>query len=434
MSQASKTLKKIAAGEAYQSLEAAIKESDYAAVFTAYAQVTELLKEAEKEIGETIQNLPRQNREEDYQRFRSAFVLRSQTALPLWHRINSELEKQKVAEGEVFALGEKGDPLVRTPGGKVVVIQGATLEKGDRVRFRVLTDGAKISFGRVFELNEDALYFVLSQETRDQIRHSLNALKDRIERYFRSGDDDGLSELGEILGGLEAVSQLTAKLKAEERERVIVRVRTYRRRLMDARLARIVSRFLSDWEEKQVAAAGDGDHEQLTLALSAPGIFRSQAYETLRKEILGQEKPRGYQEAIGRMEQDLNSMDCALKLLDFEKRIDEVYPAAKTYLNRMDRLFRGLSRKAQQVTTEISSGETCDVDEIRSAIASAFSDEKLYRELRGAFRSAAEFFTLRRALAELQTRLGNEESAPKEAAIKPYLSCVITAAFGKEPE
>jgi hypothetical protein len=218
----------------------------------------------------------------------------------------------------------------------------------------------------------------------------------------------------------------------EERESVIARVRNYRQRLMDARLARIVSRFLSDWEEKQVAAAGDGDHEQLTLALSAPGIFRSQAYETLRKEILGQEKPRGYQETVDRLGKNMNSMDCALELLDFEKRIDEVYPAAKTYLGRMDRLFRGLSRKAQQVTTEISSGETCDVAEIRSAIESAFSDDNLYRELRGAFRSAAEFFTLRRALVELQTRLGNEESAPKEAAIKPYLSQVITAAFGQE--
>jgi hypothetical protein len=432
MSQASKTLKKIAAGEAYQSLETAIKEGDYAAVFTAYTQVAELLKEAEKEIGETIQNLPRQNREEDYQRFRSAFVLRSQTALPLWYWINSELEKQKVADGEVFALGEKGDPLVRTPGGKVVVIQGATLEKGDRVRFRVITEGAKISFGRVFALNEDAFYFVLSQETRDQIRHSLNALKDRIDQYFRSGDDDGLNELGEIMAGLEVVNQLAAKLKADEGESVIARVRTYRKRLMDACLARLVSRFLSDWEEKQVATSGDGDHQQLALALSAPGIFRSQAYETLKKEFLTPEKPRGYQEAIERMEQDLNSMDCALKLLDFEKRIDEAYPAAKTYLGRMDRLFRGLSQKAQQVTAEVGSREICDVAEIRSAIASAFSDDNLYRELRGAFRSAAEFFTLRRALVELQTRLGNDESVQKEAAIKPYLSRVITAAFGKE--
>ena len=122
----------------------------------------------------------------------------------------------------------------------------------------------------------------------------------------------------------------------------------------------------------------------------------------------------------------MDSMDSALKLMDFEAKIDEVYPAARKYLERMDRFFQMLTQKANQLADNLSESSEYEIQRI---IEGAFSEQVLSAELNQVFRSPDEFFSLRRALAELRARLDETESITAEAALEPYLRKTISVAI-----
>ena len=429
MSQTSKTLKKIASGEEYQALVAAVEQADYEAIFNTYTQITRLLEEAQKEIEERIQNLPRHNKDEDCQKFRSAFASRCRTTLPQWYLIDSELKKQNIMEGEVLGLGSKGDPLARTPQGRVVVIRGGNLKEGDKVKFKVISEGGKVDFGSVFELSPHTFYLILNQDTRDRIRDSFASLREYINNSSDGTDEDRLSQLSQLLKQLEEVRELASKLREEDREKTLARVVAHRRRLLTDAVMKLAFDFLAQQEEKDIEDCCQSE-QQAASALSAPGIFRQRTYEAVKAELLSREKPKAYQETLDKLENNMDSMNSALEFLDFKAEIDKLYPTAKKYLQRMDQLFQRLSQKAIQVAFELGEDKLYDMSDIRSAIENAFSGKALYSELRRAFRSPEEFFSLRVAFGELRARLGNRENSEAEMALKPYLSQVIASALG----
>ncbi|MDP2916366.1 MAG: hypothetical protein Q8O16_00385 [Dehalococcoidia bacterium] len=426
MSQTVKTLKKIASGDEYRALEAAIKELNAESICNSYLQIMGIIEESEKAILERIQKLGRQNKDTDWQKCRAAFASRSRSLLPQWHWINSELEKQKIMEGIVFGFGTKGDPLVRTPQGGVVVLSGATLKEGDKVRFRVVAEGTKIDFGRVIELNADTFYMLLTQESRDKVIMALNSVRDRIDARPASA-----AELGELLKELAEIKPLTEKLRGEEKDRALARIQAYRKRLLNSSMEKLVFEFLAKREEKQIEESCKGDPEQTRLALSAPGLFRFQTQKSLKEEILAGEKPKGYSEIMGKLEQNLNSMQTALQLMDFESTIEEVYPTAKRYVERMDRLYETLSRKALDLAFKLEAEDIRDTAQIQSAIEEAFSPDNLGAELKRTFRGAEDFFNLRNSIGELRKGLGNTEGEKAEAAIHLYLKRVMAGAFGE---
>lgn len=429
MSQTSKTLKKIASGEEYQALVVAVEQADYEAIFNTYMQITGLLEEAQKEIEERIQNLLRHNKDEDCQKFRSAFASRCKTILPQWYLIDSELKKQNIMEGEVFGLGSKGDPLARTSQGRVVVIRGGNLKEGDKVKFKVISEGEKVDFGRVFELSPNTFYLILNQDTLDKIRDSFASLREYINNPSDGTDEDRLSQLSQLLKQLEEVRELASKLREEDREKTLAMVVAHRRRLLKDAVMKLAFDFLAQQEEKDIEDCCQSE-QQVACALSAPGIFRQRTYEAVKAELLSREKPKAYQETLDKLENNMDSMNSALEFLDFKAEIDKLYPTAKKYLQRMDQLFQRLSQKARQVAFELGEDKLSDMSDVRSAIEDAFSGKALYSELRRAFRSPEEFFSLRVAFGELRARLGDKENSEAETALKPYLSQIIASALG----
>ncbi len=429
MSQAKNTLKKIASSEEYRNLEAAIKELNAQAIFSSYVSISGLLEEAEKEILENIQKLPRRNKDLDLQQFRSAFAARTLTMLPGWHWVDAELKRQKIMEGKVFGLGTKGDPLVKTQEGKVVVVSGATLKEGDKVRFKVITEGPKISFGRVVELTPETFYLILTEDIREGIRNSLSTLGERINTHAQSTAENKLAELSQLLQELEGVRENAAKLGETERAAITSRVQFYRNRLLKTSLGKFVLDFLTRREEKEITDYCQGDQQQIAKALSSPGLFRYQAHVSVKAALLAGDKPKGYGETVNELEKNLNSMDAALQLMDFKAKIDGIYPMAKSYLERIDRLFGRISVKAEQLVASLAEGKAHDASEIQAAIEEAFSPAALATEIRGVFRSLGEFFELREALTEMRGMLGDAESKSNEAILEPYLRGIVASAF-----
>ena len=430
MSQASKILKKIASGEEYQALVAAIERADYETIVSSYLQIGELLNEAAKEIREKIESLPRQNRDEEHEKFQVAFARRSKASLPQWYWLESELERQRVMEGRVFGFGSRGDPLVRTPEGRVVVIRDTTLEEGQKLRFKIVTEGDKLDFGRLFELTPHSLYLILIQDTRERIRDSLTSIKERINNQLPGTDAHSPTETSKLLNELEEVRELAPRLREEEKERADARVIEYRRRLLKALCDRMAFEFISQTEQREIEELCAGDEQEIAEALSAPGLFRHQAHEAIRGKLFSGEKPRGYDDILDKLERSLDSMSTALELMDFKTGIEEAYPQAKRYLDRMDRFFKGLSIRAERIAISTAEDKTCNIEEVESAVRTAFSDEALGSELRKVFRSAEEFFALREKLVQLRTMLGNAESIPAETILKPYLRRKLALAFG----
>ncbi|MBM2825715.1 MAG: hypothetical protein HW402_1379 [Dehalococcoidales bacterium] len=431
MSQATRTLKKIASSEEYRALDAAIREFDPETIFRAYTQLFGLLAEAEKEILERIDKLPRHNKDLDRQQFLAAFAAHSQATLPQWHWVDSEIKKQKVMEGEVFAFGSKGDPLVRTAEGRVVAVRGATVKEGDKLKFKVLSEGAKIDFGRVFELTPETLYAILTQGAREKILNSLDSLQERIESYSPDMSENVLADLGSLLKELEDVREFLAKLRGEEKERIMARIVAYRRRLLKASILKLVFEYLSQREITEIEDSCQRDRQQVARALSAPGLFCYQAHLSLKAELVGDDKPKGYSEIVDKLEKSMDTMQTALQLLDFRTRVEQVYPVARRYCERVDVLFDRLTRKAIEVAYHLAEGNVWEVKQIQSTIEEAFSNQVLGAELRQIFRSPGEFFDWRRALGELRTAMGNAESKTMEAALEPYLRQVINGAFGE---
>jgi hypothetical protein len=428
MSQTVKTLKKIAATEEYQALEAAIKQVDPETILNSYKRISAILEAAEKEVLDKIQQLPRHNKDLDWQRFRLALTARSQTILPHWHWLNEQLKKQKIMEGKVAGFGSKGDPLAKTPEGRIVVIRGATLKEGDKVRFKVVAEGEKLDFGRVLELSPDTFYLILTQDTRERVTNTLNSIKDRINSYQRGEVGVTPSELSQVLSELKDVSELATKLRGQEKERILARVQADRARLLKASVIKFVFEFIAKREEREIIDSIQGNQEQIALALSAPGFFRHQAHLSLKAELLSGDKPKGYPEIVDQLEKNLDSMEKALQLMDLKTKIEGVYPLAKRYLERMDLFFERLTRKATDLAFTLGRNIS-DMPQIQSSIEEAFSLEALSAELRRVFRSLEEFCNQRGAVNELRLKLGNTKARQAETAIEPYLRRIMSFAF-----
>ncbi|MBI4286231.1 MAG: hypothetical protein HY670_10125 [Chloroflexi bacterium] len=429
MSQASKALKEIAASEEYKSLVQAMETADYEAIQKSYLRLGELLEEKKKQVLEKIQTLPRQNKDEDIQQFQNAFTMRLSGALPKWHWLDTMIKEQKVWEGEVFGFGTKGDPLVRTPAGRVVVVRGATLEKGARVRFKVVAEGEKIDFGRVFELTPDFFYFLLNQETIARIRSAIDTIEERVKAQSVTPGEDGLAEMSAVLKELEDIREMSRTLQTVEREKLESRITAHRRRLLGDRGARLATEFMAKEEEREIAETCAGDHDKAAKALAVPGLFRQPAHEALKAQLFAGEELKGYAEALAGLESRLDSMDAALKLMEFKSGVDDLRPQVRSYIEKMDRLFDRLQRKARSVAFAMAEDKVSQVGDVMQSIKNAFSGEALAAELGRVFRSPGEFFALRETLTKLRALLGDSTIQASEAAIRPYLNRKLSQAF-----
>jgi predicted RNA-binding protein with TRAM domain len=432
MSQTKRILKEIASGEDYQALTAAIERVDYEAMFASYMRISKLLSERKGRIEDGIADLPLQNKDESRGKFLHAFELATERMLPLWHQLNSELMKGKVMEGEVFSFGKKGDPLVKRPEGTTVVLPGSKLEKGEKVRFRVIQEAEKLNFGKVFDLNPQSFYLLITQEAREKIRNSLALIGDRLKTSPEPLNEGPPSELGELLQKLEEVKRLSSTLQAEERERVAAQVTRYRKRLLQGASIRLVFDFISRQEEKGIENFYQDSHEEKGKALLALGLFRRHTYEAARERLFLGDKPKGYAEILNEMKDKVDSMDSAIELLDAKSALDEVYPKAKGYFEKMDHLFENLTQRAKQVADVLSNKGVVDPEEIYQAIKNAFPEEILFFELQKVFRSSKELLSLRGAVNELNRWLRNQENISSEAAFRPYLHHKVLQAFGSQ--
>jgi hypothetical protein len=294
----------------------------------------------------------------------------------------------------------------------------------------VVAEGEKIDFGRVFELNPDTFYFILTQDTRERIANTLSSIRERIDSYLRGEVETMSSELSQLLLELKDIGELATKLRGEEKERMLTRIQSDRTRLLKAAIVKLVFDFIAKQEERQIGDSCQGNKEIITLALSAPGLFRQQAHLSLKAELLSGDKPKGYSEIVDQLEKNLDSMETAVQLMDFKTKIEGAYPLAKRYLERMDLFFERLNRKASDLAFTLG-GNISDMPQIQSSIEIAFSLEALGAELRKAFRSPDEFFNLRGAMIELRFKLGNTEASRVEVAIQPYLRRIMSFAFNK---
>ncbi|MFC1963634.1 hypothetical protein ACFLVL_03330 [Chloroflexota bacterium] len=421
MSHTKTALKKIAGSEEYKALASAVENADYEAMCNSYVSISTLLEDEEKKIEETLENLPWRDKAEVCQKFQTTFHFSVERLLPLWHRINLELQNLKITESEVFGFGSKGDPLVKTPEGRIVVLRDPKLEQGEKVRFRVVAVGAKIDFGDVFELTADSLYSIFTQNIRDNVRSSLSSIEECLEALLASLNEGRFSELGEALKKLEGIDELASKLQTRDKERIAAQVLRYRRKLLDAASTMLMFDFVSRNEEREIEEFYKDDKDQKARALSAPGLFRHRTHEALKAELLLGGELRRYSEVFKTMEDKVESMDSALELMEFEASVKDAFPRVKRYLEKIDRLLERLTKRARQVASSLADESANDLEAIYSTISNAFAEKFLLSELRKAIRSSEEFFNLRGALSELGKSMGDQGSTLAEAALKPYL-------------
>lgn len=434
MSQTTKKLKEIASGEEYEALASAVERVDYEAIFHSFVRIGELLKQGRRAIEQGIDNLTVQNKEEHRSKFIRAFELATGRILPLWYelnqQVNSGLAAGNTVEGEVFGFGRKGDPLVRTPEGTIVVLAGSKLEKGERARFRIVQETETLSFGRVFNLNPQSFYLLITQEARDKVEDSLGRIGDRLKTVQEHWNEDSSCDVGELLRELETVKELSPKLRAEDSRRVAAQVSNYRRKLLHDVGMRLMFDFISEQEERDIENFYEDGQDEKTKALLALGLFRRHTFEAAREGLLFKDEPDGYAEILDEMNDRVDSMHSAMEVLEFKSAVDEVYPRAKRYLEKMDRLFASLGERLKQVTEALSNKGVVEAEEVHQAITDAFSEKVLFQEFRRAFRNSSDFLSSRGAFMELNRRLNNQEATSAEVAFKPYLQHKVLQIFG----
>lgn len=426
MSQTTKLLKEIASGEEYKALAAAMERADYEATLEPYLRVSSLLEEKRREAEERLASLPMGNREKTRQDFVQAFSLAIPKVLPVFHQISSELARRRIGEGEVLGSGRKGDPLVRTPEGRVIVLTGAPspLKEGERVRFTVVREAEKMGFGKVFEFTPQTFYSVLTEDIREKIRNSFVSIRGR----WKSLNQDSFAGLGELLRELGEVEKLASGLKTGEREEIAARAQEHKKRLLDSAATGLMFASISGEEEKETAAFYP-DEEQRSKALAAVGLFRHHRYEAVKRELFWGDNLRNYGEVLAQVEGNIDSMDSAMKSLEFRSAVREAYPRARKYVRKMDQLFQSLEERAREMAEGLAKDGVDEPEKIQSAIRDAFSGEALLSELRKVFSRPEEFFTLREALVELKQKMGDPEIAAAEALFKPYLRHKVSPAF-----
>jgi hypothetical protein len=431
MSQTKIALKQIASSEEYKALAEAIGKKDFATISHCYSSIGELLGKAKEEIREKIQNLPRKNKEEEYQKFAASFDIRARGNLPLWFQIDSELKNRGVTEGRVIGTGSKGDPVVRTESGRLFVLNEAKVAEGERVRFRVTGESEKVDFGRVFELTAESFYAILTEDTREKIRTSFKSLRERTDI---SPNNPDISELDGVLKELENVRELAEKLQPEERDNAFARVKMQRKRLLGQVCLKMMFDIIAAEEEEEVREMYAGDEKKIADALAAPGLFRKQSHEKSKEEMFSGEEIRGYAEVLSRKEQQVENMQVAMEVLQYKSTIEEAIPKAKDYLSRMDRLYDGLTKRLNRLVPEMVEADISEARQIYVAIKDAFESAALLAELRRVFHGTEDFSSLRTAFMELRSRFCDPNSAVEEAAFRPYIRQKTGQAFSRGRE
>jgi hypothetical protein len=429
MSHTNKILRTIATGEEYKSLCAAIDNRDYQTLYTAFTRLSHMLKEAGKEVEDKIDNLPRQNKDEDRRKFQKAFEMRSQAAVPQWHWINSQIQKQNIIDGIVVSIGKMGDPITRTPAGKLVVLSGSKAKEGDKVTFTVVSEGPKIDFGRQFELTPDNFYFLLNQEVHQKVNDSLDAVQKELESFPGTSDAENLSRMDKMLKMLEEVRELSPKMLDIEREKVLKRVMIYRRRLLGSIVEKLALDLISDEEEKAIRELCGGDEAKIAVVLTAPGLFNPKSFSVFKEGLFNGDKIRGYEEILAENENKIDTMDSALKFEEFKAAIDELQPKAQLYVDKMEQLFQRLRFKAKQLSNTIVDDKTGSTEAVLGKIGEAFSEKELGNELQYVFRSAKVYLDARGATMNLKAKLGDTKYAVAESILKPYLRQKVDRAF-----
>jgi hypothetical protein len=429
MSQASKVLKEIAAAQEYVDLVQAIEKQDYEAVAANYQKLNAAIEEKKKGILDKIDTLPRQNKDTDRKQFLSAFDRLLDTNLPQFERINNLIKEQKVAEGEVFSTGAKGDPMVRSSEGKTVIVSGSTATQGARIIYRVTREGDKVDFARSVELNKDFFYSLLNQNILGKVIGSFDA----VEALIKQSSEITTEVLNELLGELHKIREMANSLRPEERTGIGSRIMAYRKKLLVDYGVKQALAYVNTREEKEISDFFSGDGQKIAAAMAAPGLFRIQTFQALKNELFSGGKLKGYGHMLSKMESNLETMDAAMKLMEFKAGIEDVEQASRSYIEKMDQLDDRLNKKARNTIYMIAEDKVYTSDEIRAEIENAFSDAALYAEFNRIFRSPNEFFSLREAVTKLMTMMGNNTAVASEAVIKPYLTKKVNEAFQRQP-
>ena len=436
MSHTRKVLKEIASSVEYEALMTATKQADYEAMFSNYGRILERLKEGKETVGKNIENLPVRDRQKHQGKFSHAFELAIERILPVWHQLDQQLKSDLanggVMDGEVFGFGRKGDPLVRTPEGTIVVLQGSKLKEGEQVMFRVVHQREKINFGMVFELNPRSFYLIMTQQAQEKIKNTLGWVEERLGSFPEQWNEGQLSESGDLLQRLEEVERLSSALQAVDRDRIVAQVLKHRKRLLYGAGTSMMFEFISRQEEKDIENFYQDGCEEKAEALLAMGLFRRHTYEMAKEQLFSGGNAGGYEAILGEMGNKVDSMDAAMKLMEFKSAMDEVYPKARKYFAKMDHLFEILVERSKQIADVLSSRGAVTPEEIRLAIEKAFSEEALFFELRQVFRGSKEFLSLRSAFAEVNRRLGNQKTVSSESAFSPYLRHKVLQVFSRE--
>ena len=428
MSQASKALKEIAAGDEYTTLVQVIEKSDYEAIANAYQQVSNIISEKKNAILEQIDSLPKQNSGENRQQFVTAFTQRMGTTLPHFSKLNELISAQNIAEGEVFDIGSKGDPILKNPAGKTIIVSGVQAEKGTRIKYKVTNEGQKVDFARAIVFNADFFYTLLNQETLNQIQEAFNIVESRLPLIT---DELTVDELNEMLAALEKVREIAGSLKTTEKEMTFNKILTLKKKLLGDYGVRLAFNLIAYEEEKEIRNIQVDNEQVIALALTAPGIFRRQAYYIFRNGLFAGRNLKGIDKIQNELESNLDSMENALKLMEFKTTTEELEPSARNYISKMDQLYDNLNNKARHITFTIAGEEIVTVSEMQEKIASAFSIDSMQPEIKRVFQSPGELLSSREAAFKLKALLGDKDIQACEAAIRPYIKKTINRLFEK---
>jgi hypothetical protein len=415
MSQASKALKEIAAGPEYTLLAQAVEKSDYEAIAAAYRTLAVAIEEKKRAVLEKIDTVPGQMGE-NRQQFITAFNSRLDT-LPAYEKLFKMINEQKIVDGDITDVGSKGDPIVKTADGKTVIISGAKAEKGAHIKYKIITEGQKLDFGKFVELNADFFYSVLNQETLNKIELCFNSVENRL----RSGEKMTPEILNEMLAALEQARGIACSLKSVEQERTSQRILAYRKKMLGDYGMKLAFDFMAAAEEKEIRDLYPGDEVKTAKALAAPGLFRRQQYMAFKNSLFMGAKLKGSDEIQAKLEKNIESMDSALKLMEFKATLDELESNARGFVAKMDELFDKLNNKARYTVYAIAEDKTFNAGEIQGKIEGAFSGISLFSEIRRIFRGQGDYFSSREAAVKLKTTLGDAEIQSQDSAIRPYL-------------
>ena len=425
MSQASKALKEIASGQEYTDLVQAIEKSDYEAIAVNYQKLIQSLEEKKKQILEKIDTLPRQNKDTDRAQFISAFNRLIGSTLPQWEALNLRMKEQKVATGEVFSVGVKGDPMVRSPEGKTVIVSGVTAEKGTRLIYRVTRENDKVDFGRGVELNKEFFYSLLNQNILGKVVTTFDTIEARIKEGNLTTE-----VINELLAGLQNIREMANSLRPEERTGISSRILAYRKKLLMDYSTKLAFEFIENTEVQEITAISADKAPQ---ALAAPGLFRTSSIQMLKNELFDGNKLKGYGETLKQMESGLNNMEAAMKLMEFKAGIEEVERSAKLFFDRLDVLADRLDKKVRNSIYNIAEDKVFTAEEVKNEVEKALSGPALTAELVRVFRSPGDYFSLRESACKLRNMMGSKDAQIAESAIKPYLTQKLNEAFQKQP-